>query len=186
MLWSWLKHWNCHQKHMSTEQRSTFLKEMGISEWSLRQTGPAFTPEELPQDSSSNSESQKDQTNLEPRVYWLFYGKTPTGDAELLFKNIVRALGLLPSEWEWRLVSNTSVPDTHLPCVAFAFGQEAAQSLSGEREPLENLRDVVLELAGHDIPLVASFDLTHLLAKPSDKALAWQDLLLARSVLQSL
>jgi DNA polymerase len=51
---------------------------------------------------------------------------------------------------------------------------------------LESLRDVVLELAGHDIPLVASFDLTHLLAKPSDKALAWQDLLLARSVLQSL
>jgi hypothetical protein len=33
---------------------------------------------------------------------------------------------------------------------------------------------------------VASFDLAHLLQKPADKALAWQDLLLARSVLQSL
>ena len=80
----------------------------------------------------------------------------------------------------WRLWSKTRA------CIAFAFGADAAQLLSGEREPLENLRDVVLELGGLDIPLVASFDLSHLLQKPNDKALAWQDLLLARSVLQSL
>ena len=54
------------------------------------------------------------------------------------------------------------------------------------KEPLENLRDVVLEIIEQEIPLVASFDLAHLLSKPKDKVLAWQDLLLARSVLQSL
>ncbi len=171
---------------MSTEQRSVFLKEMGISEWSLRQADPGTVSEESVQGKPENVGSQNNHNKLEPKVYWLFYGNTPTGDAELLLKNIVRALGLLPSEWEWRLVENTVAPDTHLPCVAFAFGQQAAQSLSGENEPLENLRDVVLELAGQDIPLVASFDLNHLIAKPIDKALAWEDLLLARSVLQSL
>jgi DNA polymerase len=119
-------------------------------------------------------------------VYWLFYGKALSGDTELLFQNIIRALGLVQGEWEWREPSNTKAPDTPLPCIAFAFGADAAQLLSGEREPLENLRDVVLELSGQDIPLVASFDLGHLLQKPNDKALAWQDLLLARSVLQSL
>lgn len=171
---------------MSTEQRSVFLKEMGISEWSLRQADSTPAAEESVQGKPERIETENYQDKLEPRVYWLFYGNPPTGDTELLFKNIVRALGLLPSEWEWRLVGNTVAPDTHLPCVAFAFGQQAAQSLSGEHEPLENLRDVVLELAGQDIPLIASFDLNHLLAKPIDKALAWQDLLLARSVLQSL
>jgi DNA polymerase len=123
---------------------------------------------------------------LAPKVYWLFYGKTLSGDTELLFMNIIRALGLVQGEWEWREPGNTKAPDTPLPCIAFAFGADAAQLLSGEREPLENLRDVVLELGGLDIPLVASFDLSHLLQKPNDKALAWQDLLLARSVLQSL
>jgi len=34
--------------------------------------------------------------------------------------------------------------------------------------------------------LIASFDLAHCLNRPKDKALVWQDLLLARSVLQSL
>ena len=93
-----------------------------------------------------------------------------------MFQNIIRALGLVQGEWEWREPSNTKAPDTPLPCIAFAFGADAAQLLSGEREPLENLRDVVLELSGQDIPLVASFDLSHLLQKPNDKALAWQDL----------
>ena len=175
---------------MSNEQASIYLKEMGISQWSLRETGPSFTP----QAPTGVSESQvpntqtpaQAKTNLTPKVYWLFYGKAPSGDTELLFQNIIRALGLVQGEWEWREPSNTKAPDTPLPCIAFAFGADAAQLLSGEREPLENLRDVVLELSGQDIPLVASFDLGHLLQKPNDKALAWQDLLLARSVLQSL
>lgn len=175
---------------MSNEQASIYLKEMGISQWSLRNTGPSFTPQ-APTDTSESQVQDtqtpaKAKTNLTPKVYWLFYGKALSGDTELLFQNIIRALGLVQGEWEWREPSNTKAPDTPLPCIAFAFGADAAQLLSGEREPLENLRDVVLELGGLDIPLVASFDLSHLLQKPNDKALAWQDLLLARSVLQSL
>ena len=175
---------------MSNEQASIYLKEMGISQWSLRETGPSFTPQ-APTDASESQVPDTQtpahaKTNLAPKVYWLFYGKTLSGDTELLFMNIIRALGLVQGEWEWREPRNTKAPETPLPCIAFAFGADAAQLLSGEREPLENLRDVVLELSGQDIPLVASFDLSHLLQKPNDNALAWQDLLLARSVLQSL
>ena len=36
-----------------------------------------------------------------------------------------------------------------------------------------------------DIPVIASFDLAQAIARPTDKALLWQDLLLARSVLQN-
>ena len=175
---------------MSNEQTSIYLKEMGISQWSLRNNGPSFTPQ-APTDASESQvlDTQtpaQTKTNLAPTVYWLFYGKTLSGDTELLFMNIIRALGLVQGEWEWREPGNTKAPDTPLPCIAFAFGADAAQLLSGEREPLESLRDVVLELSGQDIPLIASFDLSHLLQKPNDKALAWQDLLLARSILQSL
>jgi DNA polymerase len=37
-----------------------------------------------------------------------------------------------------------------------------------------------------DIPVLATFDLPYLLSRPKDKALLWQDLLLAKSVLLNL
>lgn len=166
---------------MNIDDRSRYLKEMGITEWSIRSavqdSAPSMTP---------SAEPHPVTPNLEPKVYWLFYGQAPGGDQERLFQNILLALGLLPKEWEWRLLTDTHAPNTHLPCVAFAFGEQAAQALSGEQEPLSQLRDVVLEIVGQDIPLIASFDLAHCLNRPKDKALLWQDLLLARSVLQSL
>lgn len=166
---------------MNTEIHSRYLKEMGISEWSLRSTS---NPSSL--ELSPSSESKDAVQELTPKVYWLFYGQEPQGDQERLFQNIVVALGLLPKEWEWRTPSDTRQPANHLPCIAFAFGEQAAQTLSGEQEPLAHLRDVVLEISGEDIPMIASFDLAHFIKKPADKALLWQDLLLARSVLQSL
>ncbi len=166
---------------MNIDDRSRYLKEMGITEWSLRSAADVVPPSMMP-----SAEPHQVIPNQEPKVYWLFYGQAPGGDQERLFQNILLALGLLPKEWEWRSLIDTQVPNTHLPCVAFAFGEQAAQALSGEQEPLSQLRDVVLELAGHDIPLIASFDLVHCLNRPKDKALLWQDLLLARSVLQSL
>lgn len=166
---------------MNIDDRSRYLKEMGVTEWSLRSAAQDSAPS-----MTSSAEPQQVISNQEPRVYWLFYGKTPSGDQERLFQNIILALGLLPKEWEWRSPTDTQAPNTHLPCVAFAFGEQAAQALSGEDEPLTHLRDVVLEMAGQDIPLIASFDLAHCLNRPKDKAFLWQDLLLARSVLQSL
>jgi DNA polymerase III psi subunit len=166
---------------MNIDDRSRYLKEMGITEWSLRSTARASPPSIIP-----SAETHQANPNPEPKVYWLFYGQAPSGDQERLFQNILLALGLLPGEWEWRSISDTQAPNTRLPCVAFAFGEKAAQALSGEQEPLTQLRDVVLEIAGQDIPLIASFELAHCLSRPKDKALLWQDLLLARSVLQSL
>jgi DNA polymerase len=53
---------------------------------------------------------------------------------------------------------------------------------------LPQLRETILALnTGNeeDIPVVATFDLNQLVSKPKDKALLWQDLLLAKSVLQN-
>ena len=81
------------------------------------------------------------------------------------------------------------IPENGLPTIAFAFGGPAAQKLSGERDPLPELRETVLALKcdlAEEIPLIASFDLAQLLSRPKDKPLLWQDLLLAKSVLQNI
>ena len=72
--------------------------------------------------------------------------------------------------------------------VVVAFGGPVAQKITGERDPLPQLRETVLALnTGNEeeIPVIASFELHQVLTKPKDKSLLWQDLLLAKSVLQN-
>ena len=102
---------------MNTNYRSLYLKEMGISEWTLR--GDASEPSKTQAPASTPtptaSENASTQINIEPKVYWLFYGTRPSGEAEQLFQNMIRALSLLPSEWEWREPTDTSPPKNNLP-----------------------------------------------------------------------
>jgi DNA polymerase len=106
---------------------------------------------------------------------------------------VIRALGLGPQEWSWKNASDNlkqlKAPDNGLPVVAFAFGGSVAQKITGEKDPLPQLRETILALnneADEEIPVIASFDLAQLVARPKDKALLWQDLLLAKSVLQNI
>jgi DNA polymerase len=50
------------------------------------------------------------------------------------------------------------------------------------------LRETVLAMqadGAEELPLIATFELNQLIASPKHKALFWQDLLLAKSVLQN-
>jgi DNA polymerase len=69
------------------------------------------------------------------------------------------------------------------PFSILAVGR-AAQSLLGSEEPLANLRQVThgLMVAGQKIPLIATHHPFHLLSHPADKAAAWQDLQLLKTV----
>ena len=81
------------------------------------------------------------------------------------------------------------MPIDGTPIVAIAFGGSAAQKLSGERDGLPELRETVLAISAEgadELPLIATFELNQLIARPKDKALFWQDLLLAKSVLQNI
>ena len=175
---------------MNTSTNTTFLKEMGITEWTVRdeqqsgalnQSVPVNDPVDtaLPESSSLGT--------------WWFFGSKPSGDSALLFQNIIRALGLHSHDWSWKTSSEKPSPleisQIDGPLVAIAFGGPVAQQLSGERDSLAELRETVLgfNLEGaEEIPLIATFDLNHILSRPKEKALLWQDLLLAKSVLQSL
>jgi len=167
---------------------SSFLKEMGITEWTFRDP---VSVENSP--SSSMPISVDPQTTHAPRFIWWFIGEQPEGVAQLLFQNIVRVLALGDEEWSWLNPSEnlSAVMNSKydIPTVAFVFGGSAAQKITGERDALPQLRETVLAINGDgldEIPVIATFDLLHLLSRPKDKALLWQDLLMAKSVLQSI
>jgi len=131
--------------------------------------------------------------NRSPQANWWFFGNPVQGDAQVLFENVIRVLGLSPQEWSWKSASENlsqlMLPSNGMPVVAIAFGGSVAQKITGERDALPQLRETVLALnSGNDeeIPVIATFDLAQILAKPQDKALFWQDLLLAKSVLQNI
>ncbi len=182
---------------MSTN--SAFLKEMGISEWTSRDAvqeqaqsmvaALESTREPLLSASSGSLDAQERASS----GIWWFFGAQPQGDAALLFQNIVRVLGLTPQEWSWKNPAEKFnpefLPQDGTPIVALAFGGVAAQKLSGERDALPELRETVLAInadGAEDLPLIATFELNQLIARPKDKALFWQDVLLAKSVLQNI
>ena len=179
----------------SLNTRSSFLKEMGITEWTDRSSS-ASAPANLitPPDQPSNAvESPVMSSDYLPEVYgrWIFIGTKPQGDALTLFQNIVRVLGLPSSAWslqDQKVNLDAVLGSSTAPVVAIAFGAATAQRLTGENAPLIELRGSIHSLmhGENEIPLIATMELAQVLARPQEKALLWEDLLLARSVLQSL
>lgn len=66
------------------------------------------------------------------------------------------------------------------PRIIFAVGRFAAQALLGTEEAIGRLRGRVHRHRG--IPVIVSYHPAYLLRNPADKAKAWEDLCLARSV----
>ena len=173
-----------------TNTHSSFLKEMGITEWTPRD---AVQPAINTSSAIASSPTISVETAPMRRVShgnWWFFGNEPQGDAQILFQNMIRVLGLAKSEWSWKSPSDkfSQLGDSASPVVAVAFGGPVAQKITGERDSLPQLRETVLALnTGNEeeIPVIASFELNQALASPKEKALLWQDLLLAKSVLQN-
>jgi len=171
---------------------SAFLKEMGISQWSIRGDEPSSANSQslTSQDPATNSVEVVEKVS---QGNWWFFGAQPQGDAQLLFQNMIRALGLVPQEWSWKNANDDlsllKVPENGLPLVGLVFGGAVAHKITGERDSLPQLRETILALnngSDEEIPVIATFDLAQLIAKPKEKALLWQDLLLAKSVLQNI
>lgn len=186
---------------MNMSTNSIFLKEMGITEWTSRDAAPehvqAMLGTQVSDDQVGGAAPASPVVTEAPERHslgiWWFFGNKPQGDAEVLFLNTIRALGLTPQEWSWKNPADKFnpelLPQDGTPIVALAFGGAATQKLSGERDALPELRETVLAVnadGAEDLPLIATFELNQLLSRPKDKALFWQDLLLAKSVLQNI
>jgi uracil-DNA glycosylase len=184
---------NIHTNDSS--MRSSFLKEMGITEWVDRSSlSASLNTTAVPQ--SNAQVSPEPTTNTSERVAeisgrWIFIGTKPQGDALTLFQNIVRVLGLPNGARVWQEQKDNIdalIESSTVPLVAIAFGAASAQRLTGEHAPLNELRGAIHSLmhGEAEVPLIATLELAQVLARPQEKALLWEDLLLARSVLQSL
>ena len=178
-----------------SSMRSSFLKEMGITEWvdrssSIAPLNPSAAPQGIPQASTEPTANPSERV-AEISGHWIFIGTKPQGDALTLFQNIVRALGLPNGAWVWqdqKANIDALIESSTVPLVAIAFGAASAQRLTGEHAPLTELRGAIHSLmhGEAEVPLIATLELAQVLARPQEKALLWEDLLLARSVLQSL
>jgi DNA polymerase len=179
----------------NASMRSSFLREMGITEWVDRSgLSASLSTSAVPQ--SNTQASPEPTTNpsahaAEISGRWIFIGTKPQGDALTLFQNIVRVLGLPNDAWAWqdqKASIDALIESSTVPLVAIAFGAASAQRLTGENAPLTELRGSIHSLmhGETEVPLIATLELAQVLAKPQEKALLWEDLLLARSVLQSL
>ena len=179
----------------NASMRSSFLKEMGITEWVDRSGLSASTV--TPAASQSNAQASPEPTanpserGAEISGRWIFIGTKPQGDALTLFQNIVRALGLPNGAWAWqdqKANIDALIESSTVPLVAIAFGAASAQRLTGEQAPLNELRGAIHSLihGEAEVPLIATLESAQVLARPQEKVLLWEDLLLARSVLQSL
>jgi DNA polymerase len=178
---------------MNTTSNTAFLKEMGITEWASRDATLISTSSEVFSANANAQENLAESSSIKiSEGTWYFFGNTPQGEADLLFQGIIRALGLSRNDWLWKNLGDPLPKESSengLSRVAFAFGAPTAQKLSGERDDLSSLRETILSVSdefAEDIPLIASFDLAYLIGRPKEKALLWQDLLLAKSVLQNL
>lgn len=69
------------------------------------------------------------------------------------------------------------------PSLILAMGRFAVQSLLKSSDPIGRLRGRVHDY--HGVPLVVTYHPAYLLRNPADKALAWDDLCLARELAQS-
>jgi hypothetical protein len=179
----------------NSSMRSSFLKEMGITEWVDRSSNVApLSSSVVPQDNPPTSpeptaNASEHTTAISGR--WIFIGTKPQGDALTLFQNIVRALGLPSGAWVWqdqKANIDALIESSTVPLVAIAVGAASAQRLTGEHAPLTELRGAIHSLmhGEAEVPLIATLELAQVLARPQEKVLLWEDLLLARSVLQSL
>ena len=179
----------------NSSMRSSFLKEMGITEWVDRSSNVApLSSSVVPQDNpptppEPTANAPEHATAISGR--WIFIDTKPQGDALTLFQNIVRALGLPNGAWVWqdqKANIDALIESSTVSLVAIAIGAASAQRLTGEHAPLTELRGAIHSLmhGEAEVPLIATLELAQVLARPQEKVLLWEDLLLARSVLQSL
>lgn len=103
-----------------------------------------------------------------------------------IFSKIIRAIEDLGAKCQIFDLSSGTMSSTDIQAdIVLAFGQKAGVLLSGERDVIENLREIVFEVQNkscEDIPLVVTYHPRDLLKQPKLKSFVWDDILWARSI----
>lgn len=132
-------------------------------------------------------------------------GEPFVGRAGLLLNSMLRALGLAREQVFIANILKCRPPDNRDPkpeearsCAGFlhrqielvqpalllAVGRIAAQNLLGTDQPLGRLRQIVHRFGPAQLPLLVTYHPAYLLRSPGEKRKAWEDLKLAKRVME--
>lgn len=152
--------------------QTDYLNAMGISTWVVSE------------EESIAQEIHQEVVNSSSNIpVWTFIVDQLSGDASILFDKMLASL-MLKREDIQLISSSDALSGKVVGQVAVAMGADLGKKLLQLQEPFEELRGSVhsLDLNGDELPVILSYHPEHLLKKYSDKAFAWQDLILARSL----
>jgi hypothetical protein len=155
--------------------KADYLNVMGISTWVVAE-GDAM-PSEIAFSNETQSPSGSNG------FLWTFVIDQLNGDANILFDKILASIMLKRADIQL-INSSEALAGKASGQVIIAMGAELGRILLQLQEPFDELRGSVhsLEINGDELPVILTYHPKHLLSKPADKACAWQDLLLASSL----
>ena len=160
-----------------------YLNAMGISTWVVKD-------EEVTASRDRQTLADSGQTELKPEVsssdsiVWTFVVDDLSEVGNLLFDKILASLMLTRSAIQ--LMSSSKAQSESIKGqVIVAMGSGLGKSLLALQEPFNELRGAVhsFDQGGDEIPVVLTYHPDDLLKNPLDKIKAWQDLILARSLI---
>ena len=131
---------------MTTQLHHYYLQQMGIEPWIIRR--------------------RPSQAKI--KLLILAENFPFAGKAASLFDNMLKSIGLLPSD----IGILSECFDKNTPILV--FGVVSAHNLLNSTEPLANLRQKIHTIQGQ--PVLVSFHPNELLQHPNDKKKAYQDL----------
>lgn len=163
--------------------QADYLNAMGISTWVVKDEEVAAMRNDHVLIDANTPQSKPHLTNAD-QIMWTFVIDELTDVGNVLFDKILGSLMLTRATIQ--LVSSSKVQvDGIKGRVVVAMGANLGKTLLGLQEPFNELRGAVhsFEYAGDEIPAVLTYHPDHLLKNPLDKIKAWQDLILARSLI---
>lgn len=157
--------------------KADYLNVMGISTWVVAE-GDAMPSETVFSDETPSLDASGSNSFL-----WTFVIDQLNGDANILFDKILASIMLKRADIQL-INSSEALAGKASGQVVIAMGAELGRILLQLQEPFDELRGSVhsLEINGDELPVILTYHPKHLLSKPADKACAWQDLLLASSL----
>ncbi len=173
--------------------REDLLRELELLPiWRLRKQSNgnvSVTPPHSVQTENKEQSHKPDKPQLSLRLIssvdndWLFLLKqTVDEEAEQLLKNILKAIGVVVEQDT--ILTDTMQLSALQAKVIVVMGEFEAQQLLDNALTIKQLRGKTHMLV--DRPVVVTYSLQHLLTNLPDKAMAWEDLCLAKLTIANL
>jgi hypothetical protein len=162
--------------------KSTILKEMGISSWRLKDVDRYRDTKSDTKTIATPQEQSSMQANF---PIWTVVLEDTT-QTKSLWENVRKVIKNFGVELQIITDPAQSISANQIQgSLLIALGETACQHFSGERAPISELREILFETTNQydqEIPVIISYSILDLLRDPAKKKQFWSDLIFARNV----